>query len=541
MLGTRDRDRSSGASTVPPRRVSNVVSRTLATVLSGGILAALVSPAHAESPSLAGAWNAGPLSEVVTVHSWPEECGPKPKGGNAGAGPYTIGIIGDELVFSGARPFRSDECWDRDSAKRVSHSATLSARSWKTRCESPAGDARKATITTLVRATDDDTLVMSESAKYEAPSPTAGGGACSVTVDRSRIYKRAVATIVASTASATASTTTTPSATVAPTASTTAAPTTTTTTAPPPKCDSVGEARTLEVRPKKKILRAGEQFDVVARLLDDKGCEVSQKPTFKLAAESSGAAGTVTVDASGRVTAKASAEPGKLQVLVEAGGKSFKVEVEIVTDARWAELLSAGGLEDAGDEPAVVVVSTGGGAVGATPSKPVAGPAESRRQFAWLAVIGGACTLLLLVALILWRRGGPAKPQSEPVALAPVKPRHGPHTPMPLAPPAFVPPPPPPGVAGPPKAETAVGFSDPRAKRCPLCGQAAPFEAEFCPNDGQRLVAPVAPAAAPVVPAAGAQGPAPAPRGKMCPVCARRYEAEARFCNKDGVALVDVN
>lgn len=489
------------------------------------VLALTLSPrAGAEGASLAGAWSAGALSEVVTVHSWPEECGPKPKGGNAGSGGYTISLVGDELIFSGARPFRSDECWDRESAKRVSHSATPSARSWKTRCESPAGDARKATITTLVRATDDDTIVMSESAKYEAPAPTAGAGACSVTVDRSRLYKRVGATVASTTASATASTTTAP--TTSATATTTA---TATATVTKPACDAIGEARTLEVRPKKKILRAGEQFDLVARLLDDKGCELAQKPTFKLAPEAAGSATTVTVDASGKVSAKASAEPGKVSIVVEAAGKSVKVEVEVVSDARWAELLGSGSLEDASEEPAVVVVSGGGGAVGSTPAKPAAGGTEGRRQFAWLAVVGGGCTLLLLVALILWRRGESPKASSEPVPLAPVKPQHRPHTPMPIAAPAFVAPPPPP-LPGPPAAPagTAVGFADPRGKRCPLCGAAAPFEAEFCPNDGQRLVSAAAPAPA-------------APRGKMCPVCARHYEPDARFCNKDGVALVDVN
>jgi len=489
----------------------------------------LSQKAAAEGASLAGAWSAGALSEVVTVHSWPEECGPKPKGGNAGSGGYTISLVGDELIFSGARPFRSDECWDRESAKRVSHSATPSARSWKTRCESPAGDARKATITTLVRATDDDTIVMSESAKYEAPAPTAGAGACSVTVDRSRLYKRVGATTASTSATATASATTAPT----PSVSATATAPTATATVTKPACDTVGEARTLEVRPKKKILRAGEQFDLVARLLDDKGCELTQKPTFKLAPESTGSATTIAVDANGKVSAKASAEPGKVSIVVEAAGKSVKVEVEVVSDARWAELLGSGSLEDAGEEPAVVVVSGGGGAVGSTPAKPAAGGGESRRQFAWLAVVGGGCTLLLLVALILWRRGDAPKTPSEPVPLAPVKPRHGPHTPMPIAAPAFVSPPPPPGAsAAPPVAPagTAVGFADPRAKRCPLCGTAAPFEAEFCPNDGQRLVS-----------GGGAPPVAAAPRGKMCPVCARRYEPDARFCNKDGVALVDVN
>ncbi len=472
--------------------------------------------AGAESQTLAGTWNAGPLSESVVVHSWPDDCGPKPKAGSAASGGYTISVVGDELVFAGSPAFRSDQCWDNMSGKRVSHSATPSTRFWKTRCESPAGDPRKATITTVVRASDDDTIVMSETAKYEL---TVSSGLCSVTVDRSRLYK------IISRAGAVAST----SASVTATASTTATPTATATATPPPKlnCDVLGEARTLEVRPKKKLLRAGEHFDLVARLLDDKGCEVPPKPTFKLAPDSNAA---VQVDTTGKVTAKTGAEPGKGFVVVEASGKSVRVEVEIVSDAKWAELLGSGSLDAGEDEPATVVVS-GGGAVGSSTPPKVGGEPESRRQFAWLAVVGGGCTLLLLVALVLWRRGEPAQQKPpEPVALEPVAPRHGPHTPMPMAAPAVFARPPAPVVT----PGTAVGYTDPRSKRCPLCGTGAAFEAEFCPNDGQRLVLAQGGAreAAPAAPVA---------KGRMCPVCGRRYEPEASFCNKDGVALVDVN
>ena len=475
--------------------------------------------AGAEAQTLAGTWNAGPLSESVVVHSWPDDCGPKPKAGSAASGNYTISVVGDELVFAGAPSFRSDQCWDNMSGKRVSHSATPSTRFWKTRCESPAGDPRKATITTVVRASDDDTIVMSETAKYEL---TVSSGLCSVTVDRSRLYK------IIARAGAVASTSATATASATVTATATATATATVTAPAKPVCDVLGEARTLEVRPKKKLLRAGEKFDLVARLLDDKGCEVPPKPTFKLATDSVAA---VQVDANGKVSAKAGAEPAKGFVVVEAAGKSVRVEIEIVSDAKWAELLGSGSLDAGEDEPATVVVS-GGGSIGSTTPPKAGGEPETRRQFAWLAVVGGGCTLLLLVALILWRRGEPAQRKlAEPVALEPVKPRHGPQTPMPMvAPVAFAPPPPPAPTAG-----TAVGTTDPRAKRCPLCGTMAPFEGEFCPNDGQRLVL-----AQGVLPAPAAV-PAPVAKGRMCPVCGRRYEGDARFCNKDGVALVDVN
>jgi hypothetical protein len=177
--------------------------------------------AKADAPTLAGSWSAGPMSESVTTTSWPDDCGPKPKSGSTPGGSYKVTTSGDELIFSGSPAFRTDQCTDMGLAQRVSHSATPAIRWWKTRCESPKGNPLKATITTVVRAIDDDTIVLSESAQYA--SEVKSGVACTASVERSRTFK-----IVAREGAATPSTASAP-----PPASTTAPPAPTATTPPP--------------------------------------------------------------------------------------------------------------------------------------------------------------------------------------------------------------------------------------------------------------------------------------------------------------------
>jgi predicted nucleic acid-binding Zn ribbon protein len=294
-------------------------------------------------------------------------------------------------------------------------------------------------------------------------------------------------------------------------------------------------------------MRPGESFDFKARVLDAKGCEVSNKATFRLAPESASAS-TITVESNGKVSARADAEPLVAVIVVEAAGKTGKVELEIVTDDKYAKLLAAGGgALDAGEDQAVSIELSGGGGTASTVRDPGTGD-HSRRRFAYLAIAGGGCTLLALAALVLWRRGNAkaaedearrnekraenkAKGQRAPVQ--PVRAAPTPPTPVAIASPS---PRDPklgdPKLGDPKLAQTAVGFAGPRV--CPTCGTTPPPEAEFCPNDGTRMSGALAakPAAAAAAPGAG---------GRICPVCGRKYERDAKFCSKDGVELVPLN
>lgn len=437
--------------------------RGAALVAAIGLAGALASPdARAQTASLVGAWSAGPLIETVTVTSWDDAgCGPRPKSGSLPGGAYSVSAAGDELVFSGPQPFRTDACFDMGFAKRVSHSALPADRWWKTRCESPAGDPRKASISTSVRAIDDDTIVLSETAQYS--STVTAGGTCAANIQRTRTFKRQGVT-------------------PAPSPTTPPAPA----PAPPepqkaaPACDDPGDATTLEVRPRRKVLRRGESFDFRARLLDAKGCEVPGKTQFRLAPESTAAAvASITVDAGGKVKAKDDAEPVVVSIVVEGGGKSARVELEIVSDAKFAELLAAGGSDLPSDDQPVSIVLSGGGGGASTVRDPKV-EEGARRKFAYLTIAGGACTLLALAALVVWRRGSAA----------------------------------------------AAREAAERAKR----GRRVPVE----PVHAQATTSAQPAQAVPPAPAQQAAG-------KVCPACGRRYEREAAFCSKDGLALVPIN
>jgi hypothetical protein len=223
------------------------------------------------------------------------------------------------------------------------------------------------------------------------------------------------------------------------------------------------------------------------------------------------------------------------------------VDLEIVSDEKYAQLLGTGGLDDAGadDRPVSVVVSNDG----AAPSSIVepTGDANARKRFAWLAILGGVGVLLALVIFVATRRRGPR----DDLPSDPPPPRRTDRTDRAVqggAPTTRGVPDAnglPPG-AGAPLAKTQVGSPDaaldpstPHIRICPQCGARYPSDAGFCPLDGSRLVAVRDPIGRPPI-AAAAEQPA-AGAGRICPVCGRRYARDASFCGTDGVELVPLN
>ncbi|MDF2692654.1 MAG: hypothetical protein K0S65_1037, partial [Labilithrix sp.] len=355
------------------------------------VLVVLLAPRFARAEAkLDGRWKQSALREDFTVQQWLDTgCGPPPQSTTTGGGEIVeVRMEGDELAFvGGGRVFRTNQCYDpMPTLARETHSRDPNGKTWRTRCTTSPTDPRKATLNTLVVATTEAHIDLVETGRYEI---TLENGRCMADVKRTRSF-----TLV------TDNTT--------PTATASAVPVPTTKEPEPPRaslCGSPGDPSKLEVRPSKKLLRTGEAFKFRGLVLDTRGCETRTATTWKIAPESEGKG--VTVDNSGRVSVTKEATEGTVEIIATAAGRDARVVVEVVSPARYDELLARSGLNAAGenDEAASVIIASQ--SIGAGE-----GRVEDRsreRRMVFLAIVGGVLLALMVVAIILVQRSRRAK------------------------------------------------------------------------------------------------------------------------------------
>lgn len=440
---------------------------------------------------------------------WGKACGPAPSGGGEGGGTVTVVQNGAELAFSGAgRAYTTAECWEQYSGiQRISHSA--SARSFQNVCKTSAGDPRQAKVVTTITATD-NRIAFDETGQYQF---VIEGQNCTASVRRSRTY-----TLLKRLGEETPST---PSAApVSPPAPVRAA-----------RCENTGLPERLEVRPSHKLMRPGETFEFRTTVLDANGCALPVTPTWRVL---SGAT-LLSVQAPGKVTVNPSAAESKASLEVTLGDRSVRVDVEIASKERYDAVLQAQGLSESGESKDAAVTRVASQSMGA---REVVARDEAPTQSRWVVGLAGAAALVLgLLGFFLVRRSRAAAEAPSPEA-APSQPRAAP----------------------------APGG----AKACPTCREEFPPEAEFCPNDGNRLVPQSSLDQGPggsvcpvcgrgfnpgtttcpdhgeeLVPAALARAPAtgvaPAVGRTICPVCGKQDSGDRRFCGDCGAAVVPIN
>jgi hypothetical protein len=478
---------------------------------------------------LDGRWKQSALREEFTVQQWLDTgCGPPPRSTTTGGGELVdVRLEGDELAFiGGGRVYRTNQCYDpMPTLSRESHSREPNGKTWRTRCTTPPNDPRKATLNTLVVATTETQIDLVETGRYEV---TLENGRCMADVKRTRSF-----TLVPGDNAA---------------ATTATAPPKPTAQAPePPKpsaCGAPGDPSRLEVRPSKKLLRTGEAFKFRSLVLDAKGCETRTATTWKVAPESEGKG--ITVDASGRVTIATEAAEGSVEIVATAAGKDARVVVEIVSPARYDELLARSGLNAAGETDEASSVAIASQSLGAGEGRVEDRSRERRLMF--LAIIGAVLLVLGMVAVLLVRRSRRAKAltreaeerhearvqqvldrrrrreaehaaqmraHEESVAAARAAAEHS---------------------AKPFAAHGSAAASAPPEMVCTSCGREQPAGTMFCPHDGTAL----APAPMTLLNPAMVS-PAVARRGKICPRCGERFDGSAEFCGKDGTVLVLLN
>ena len=193
--------------------------------------------------------------------------------GDEGGASVLIQQNGTELTISGGgRTYSTANCWEQyPGILKIGHAS--SQRSWRTTCRTAAGDPRQAALTTTLTATD-DRISFYEAGQYQF---VLEGQNCTASVGRYRTY-----TLVQRAGTPESLTQTAPSATAA----------TVTPPKPPPapkpetpdnsRCATPGPAARLDVRPAKKLLRAGEDFTFRALVYDASGCPVYTKPTWNI-------------------------------------------------------------------------------------------------------------------------------------------------------------------------------------------------------------------------------------------------------------------
>jgi RNA polymerase subunit RPABC4/transcription elongation factor Spt4 len=473
------------------------------------VLALLSSQARAEAPTLAGTWTASPLSVSWQLGDWGKACGPSPSGGGEPGGSVNISQSGKELtIVGGGRTYTTGECWERyPGIQRISHSA--SARAFQNVCKTAAGDPRQAKLVTTISATD-SRINFDETGQYQF---VIKGQNCTASVRRTRSYS-----LVSRLGDA-------PPAPPPSAAATAAKP------APRPArdCNETGLPERLEVRPSRKLMRPGESFEFRASVLDARGCPLPVTPTWRVIS----GADMVSVTAPGRITASPDAAESEATLEVTLGDRSVRVDVEIAAKDRYDALLRARGLDESGESKDAAVLRVASESMGA---REVVARDEAPGKTRWFIGVAGACALVLgILGLLLIRRSRRAAEQ--PISESPSRPR------------------------------AAAGPSG--AKACPTCREEFPPEAEFCPNDGNRLVAQVTLGTGPggsVCPICGrgfnpgtqscpehgeelipASAYAPARMKTMivtrtiCPVCGTQYTSETRFCGECGAGVVPVN
>jgi hypothetical protein len=418
---------------------------------------ALARPARADdAPTLSGSWSASGLSEQWTVSEWGDACGPKPAPQGPGAGAVTIRQTGGELAMSGAgRSFTTGECWEQmPGMSRTGHSG--GSRGWKTTCATPANDARQAHVSTSISATD-SSISLVETGQYHF---VIQGQTCAASVRRSRNF-----TLVHREGDPE------PTASAAP-----AAPTATASAKPKGRCaDGAGEAARLEVRPGKKLLKAGDTFTFHAVVVDAEGCIVGARPSFRV---SPGAlAEKAHVDGNGVLTVDPDAADGRVDLAVTAGGKTVVIPVDVTNADKYDELLKA--RDASADEEAAVAALAAGGIGGRSA---LAEDRAKQRKTQFIAIVAGLAAALGFAALVIARRGRKAEAEADDGPASVVGPASMASPPPPSLEPA------PPSLAPPVASKPRRRERPPRGKICPTCGEHYPPEATFCGKDATTLV-----------------------------------------------------
>lgn len=239
------------------------------------------------------------------------------------------------------------------------------------------------------------------------------------------------------------------------------------------RCGTPGPAARLEVRPARKLMRAGEEFTFRAIVSDAAGCLLSSRPTWAFDAGGENA----DLSQTGALHVHAEAPEGELRLTAAVGGRSALVTVEVASTNRYDALLRSGAFNAAGEVDEAASVAIASQSIGAA-SAVAEDRATSRKQiFVWL--VGTLAVLLGLVAAVLVGRSrGAARKHAKEEAARRARRKAAPAATQESAPAA----------SGAPDAPAAPEPFKPPGTICPVCGSEFGPESKFCGKDGATLL-----------------------------------------------------
>jgi hypothetical protein len=535
--------------------------------------------ARADVPAVDGNWSMTPVTETFTVQQWSQACGIAPVSGNAQpGGTVKVRVDGTELsIEGGARALRTDGCIDpMPTLSRDSH--TTDGLSWRTRCTTPASDPRRAVINAAYfLAPAGDSLTIGETGRYEV---TVNGSRCIADVKREGTLHKIVAAEPAPGAAAVPSVTASQA--VAPVLASAATPPPVAAPAPtPPRvdCSAPGNPARLEVRPSRKLLRAGDAFGFRALVLDASGCPTGTGIQWTVAAlqfrDGQARPDAPTIDGLGKLSVPPDLPDATFDIVATAAGHSARSSVSVTSPANYEALLAQSGLDSKGErvEPSIAVLPTG--SIGASGVQAEDG--AHRRRLIFISVIGGVALCLGVVAVVAARRAQKAALAVERAAEdrhaarmddyeKQKRDREDRHAAQMRAHKESV------AMAQEAAAAAAARGAESGPMFCPSCRREFSGGGTYCPFDSNRLVAVAGHQNLMAGPSGGvcplcrrgfnpgvkvcpddgeelvpagaitAQAPAvTAVRGKICPTCGGRFDGTAGFCGKDGTQLVLLN
>jgi hypothetical protein len=352
------------AALVPAARAQDVVQNPSA----GGAPATRqeVAPeaTSVAGPSLSGKWRAEPMTVRWVIGNWGEACGPRPGGGGDSGGDVSVEERGDELVItSEGGSFSTGQCWQMHAAL-AAQSHTHSGNVWKTTCRTAPSAARQEVLQTSVSATM-DTISLQESGQYQF---VAGGQTCAASSGRWRTYRRVAAS----------------------------APVEPRRPVPSP-CASPGAPARIEVRPSRKLMRAGETFSFRASVYDAQGCSLATPVAWSISPE--GAEASIQA---GRLSIVQGAADAELSVTATAASQSVRASVDVVSNERYAGLLASGDFDADGASSDAATATITAGSLGARQG--LEGETPSDRKWTFVGLVSAIAVVFALLGAWLLRR-----------------------------------------------------------------------------------------------------------------------------------------